>query len=324
MRLYGLCRPARQTSAVANDSTVYWIALACLPLHAFAWYRARALVRGTSLTSAWLWSAVSLCVWCSVVVCSKNSSGILDHLAYTSLVLILAPFVAVLGARRPGTGAWNWFVVLPMIVVLHWPAVSSVLTGSINDAFELPTPTMLGVGLVMVMGLGNYFGTRFTLPVLLGAIGPVFVMRSLVQSDVGRSPDLNQCLWLASVAMAIAAVIFLLRVARTNQAARSDNRVEQLRRLWFDFQQLFGVVWSKRVMERLNQFAGRERWPFTFTIEGIDISGDPEISDAALARVRWVLRRFVDPDWLNVRIADPQVQVLAPAVALDRPSTGQN
>ncbi len=289
---------------------MYWIALACLPIHLLAWYRARPLVKDTSLTSAWNWAAVALLVWVLSVVSSQHSSGVLDHLGYASAVLLLAPFIAVLGARRPGAAAWNWFVVLPMIVVLLWPAVSSIATGSIHDAFELPTPMALGVVLVMVMGLGNYFGTRFTLPVLVTAAGPAFILRSLTQSDVVRKPDVNSCIWIASVILGIAAIVFLFRLTRPAASTTTANRVDQLNRMWIDFQERFGVVWSKRVMDRLNQFADRERWPFTFALEGIKPTSEATlISDPALARIRWVLRRFVDPAWLNLRVDNPQAEL---------------
>lgn len=264
------------------------------------------MVVGTSLTPAWWWTIPAMLVWSASTIIGENAGGTLDYLAYASVVLMLAPFVAVLGARRPGVGAWNWFVVLPMIVVLQWPAVSAVAMGSIRESFVLPQPMSFGVGLVMVMGLGNYFGTRFTAPVLLFGVGPAIILRSLVLPGMKRSPEIADCVIYANIAIAAAAVVFLVRSRPAVHAAeRALERRQQLDSIWHDFQQLFGVVWSKRLMDRLNQFAQRENWSGTFGLDGFQLrDGETSIDDAAVSRIRWVLRRFVDPEWLDKRLHD--------------------
>ncbi len=43
---------------------------------------------------------------------------------------------------------------------------------------------------------------------------------------------------------------------------RSTSQEPGPERVWRDFQELFGIVWMKRAMDRINiEFAEREQWP---------------------------------------------------------------
>ena len=260
--------------------------------------------------TAWYWAVFAIFVWCATVIASNNTSGMLDHLGYAAVICLLAPAIAVLGARRPGVGAWSGFVVLPMLVVMQWPSVSQAFTGSLSDAFELPVPVMLGCGLVLIMGLGNYFGTRFTLPVMLIAAGIGCILSSLVQADTRRSPDVDRMIHVASVIFSCASLLLIARMPAAREKPASDNPEDTLTRLnivWDDFQQLFGIVWAKRVMDRMNQFSTREKWPITLQLTGFEPSApdsNPEIASATIDRIRWVMRRFVDPEWLDARLGN--------------------
>ena len=55
---------------------------------------------------------------------------------------MLSPLMAVLGARRPSANVWAWFVVLPMLVVLSWPAIIAWGTGQ-QSGFQLETPPLI-------------------------------------------------------------------------------------------------------------------------------------------------------------------------------------
>ncbi len=233
-------------------------------------------------------------------------------LAYSGAVFLLAPFVAILGARRPRTGAWNWFVLLPMLLVLHWPVVTTA-TGSGLSGFELPTPMMLGCVLVLTMGLGNSFGTRFTLPAILIAIGMCWVLKTITfesRGDAGDDALISDALVVAAGAYGLAAIVFLVRNTAVQKPERSPGEsastLDDLNRMWLDFQNLFGIVWAKRVMDRLNQFSSRERWPYQVQLYGFEskpeLPGNPAIESAMLDRVRWVMRLFVDPEWLDERL----------------------
>lgn len=293
--------------------------LICFCLQVVAWLRVRTLVRNTSLISAWIWSAVSLVVWLLTVTMSvagtlqvAGTPALLRVLSYSSVVVLLAPFVAILGARRPRTGAWNWFVVLPMLLVLHWPVVTTA-TGSGLTGFELPAPMMMGCVLVLTMGLGNSFGTRFTLPAVLMAAGMLWLLKTITFNTRGDDPEelrivVSDALHVAGACYGLAALVFLIRNPRGDCSIPTDAAaaIDRLNQMWLDFQNVFGIVWAKRVMDRLNQFSQRERWPLRLELYGFEAKSEPPENPATeaamLDRVRWVMRLFVDPEWLDERL----------------------
>lgn len=284
---------------------LYFVALALFPLQAAAWAMARKLIPGTSLPLAWYWAIPALVVWPVTVIAAFRPSGLLDHLTFASIVLLVAPFVGVLGARRPGVHAWGWFVLLPMIVVLQWPAVSSVLMGSVHEAFELPTMAMLGCGLVIVMSLGNYFGTRFMWSALAYAGGLFGMLRPLAQADTARAENaVPVAVAIGSIALSVSAILFLYHARRWNLAsARATTVTEKLSLAWVDFRELFGMVWAKRVMDRMNNYGQRERWPFQVRMDGFSRrEPEPEAcatDEEAVEKIRWLWRHYVDSDWLD-------------------------
>ena len=82
----------------------------------------------------------------------QMSDAVTSAAAYFATTMLLTPLVTTLGARRPGIAPWHWFVVLPMVVVLQWPAASQLFGSHWRVPVELNAPaTILGeVGLVMV------------------------------------------------------------------------------------------------------------------------------------------------------------------------------
>lgn len=295
---------------------MYWLALIALPLPFIAWWRARAAVEHTSLTSAWVWGIVALLAWAATVLGSHQSQRWLDYAAYGSVILLFTPFIAVLGARRPRTGAWNWFVVLPLIVVLSWAAVRSVITGELHEGFELPTPILIGCVLVLTMSLGNFFGTWLTLPVMITAASMAVMLRSLYQSASFRSPEVHEAVQFASIGFALAAAVFLRRFSATRSfeyLGRDSSFVERIDATWNDFCALYGTAWTKRVCDRLNQFAESERWPMRFIVldgvREISADGGNNASHSLIEqRVRWVLKRFVDDEWLDSRLGSTVIR----------------
>ena len=100
----------------------------CIALATAVWLsiRLRTGVRGTTLTTSASWGvavAVSWCVTATLIATwFRESSEWQDQLWYWTAVLSLVPPIAVLGAKRPGSEAWNFFVLLPLVCVLGWPA----------------------------------------------------------------------------------------------------------------------------------------------------------------------------------------------------------
>lgn len=280
----------RKTSQATTSEPARWWAIAALMAFIF------------SILGRW-----------SVVEADLRTSS---ALSYFAAVMLLTPLIAILGARRPGVRAWPWFVVLPLVLVLQWPSVSQLMSGRSDLAVEVPTPTAIGFLLVLVMGAGNYFGTLNTLAAVLGGTGIVVM---LARSANWFDPATHWPEPLAATLFLLAAVRVRRRFRPSAKAALQPE-VHDANRLWIDFRDLFGIVWARRVVDRVNQFAQRESWDNQLTLDGfVAKSASPnvtaplavEVPDRAVEVLCWVLRRFVDPPFVhrylpNLRTEQPE------------------
>lgn len=275
-------------------------------------FRGRGIVRHTSMGTAWIWASVAAVVLNIFVVCRFANIGtamIQSALQYSAAVFCLTPFIDILGARRPAHQAWPWFVICPMIVVLQWPAISQVAAGITDSPIEIQTPTFIGFLVVVVMGCGNYFGTNNTGPSGIAAAGIILLALPVSEwVEYGNS-------WM----LPLAVVLLLLAVCTSqrpqlngdcNSGAQNRHSV-----LWHDFCTMYGMVWAKRVMDRVNQFAERESWDVRMSVYGF-IDHKPEakpdelpqmaqeVSERSLTILCWVLRRFLDREFLIRYVPD--------------------
>ena len=274
-------------------------------------------LRGTTLVTAGGWSLAGVVFWWLAVLCDNQNpagNGTVDVLFYSTAVLLLCPGIAVLGARRPGAGAWNFFVLIPLLAVLLWPALASSQFLLAEAPLELEFPTLIGFALVLIMGVGNYFGTRFTLPSLLHATTLVLIVASMSPAMADVFPERGSSRHWASLTFALAVVVASLR------AGESTEGLAPLDRLWLDFVDQFGLVWAKRVMDRLNEAARHENWSAEFQWHRIhwpDATAEEQKRTAERIEhtVRWLFKRFVEPDWIDGRLneaAAPQESPPAP------------
>lgn len=281
---------------------------------ALAWravFAARRTLRATTLHSAWLWAVSALAAWTVSWVSDHGmrvaSASLSDHLWYASAVLALCPPMAVLGSRRPGTRVWSWFIQFPLLLVLGWPVVALWLQGSELSGLQLETPQLAAFLLVLIMGAGNYCGTRFTLPILCYAAACGIVV---VSSSVACPAWMENRWWARMSAMGLLVLAILLASRSGAQGSRATNRFD---RLWFDYFDTFGVVWGRRIQDRVNFIAHKEQWPARLELHGLVWSDTPAVaSDRATieARIehtfRWLLRRFVDSSWIDDRLGRSQ------------------
>lgn len=289
--------------------------------------RVRNLLRTTLVTAAG-WSLAGVSAWWLAVVCRNlqlTDPGTTDVFYYSTAVLLLCPGIAVLGARRPGAGAWSFFVLFPLVAVLLWPALASSQFLKADTPLELEAPALIGFGLVLVMGTGNYFGTRFTLPAMLYAAALLLLVAPMSASVPDLLPSRETARPWAAVALALSTGLAALR------AGEKPEGLAPLDRLWLDFVDSFGLVWAKRVMDRLNEAARHENWAAEFHWHGIVWNPDTsaEDRDRTEARIehtlRWLLNRFVHAEWIDERLANATAETSAkvdPLPGRDRPSTG--
>lgn len=301
-------RPRRPESEVTSLLTVAsglaWLSLPKVLV------RLRSGLRNTSLAGLWAGLSVLWIAWGAVLAISiagGGPAGWVDMLWYAQAVFLLAPPIAVLGARRPIHRVWPMFVLLPLLLVFLWPVVSALVRTRIPAAWTIETPLFFGYGVVLIMGTGNYLGLRQTVPALLWMVaqlllaGPLcpFIARLLPSPESSR-------LWatLAITAAGWGAVL---------QARAKVTGIEPglpIDRMWVRFRDTFGLVWAMRVLERFNETARLKKWPFFLGLDGLEpvdrsspdgeqlSFGQAELIEAETS-LRRLLEKFVMPDWFE-------------------------
>lgn len=266
-----------------------------------AW-KLRAAVKHTALLTAYWWL-----IGAGLAVCAMASSDLAlrawpgraaDYGWLVVSILLLCPPIAVLGSRRPGVQFWSAFILLPLVVVLTWPVWTLLLQGSEARGLALELPTVIGFGLVLLMGAGNYLGTRFAVAAICYALSAAM----LFSTCTGWS-------WMTSEKAVLWRIIAVSLLALSYVAAiRSRFRsalIHPVNQLWQNYKNLFGNVWSLRMVERINSLAIQEHWTARITYDGFPetpegrlAANEPEIEAAC----RWLFRRFVDDKWIEKRL----------------------
>jgi hypothetical protein len=108
----------------------------------------------------------------------------------------------------------------------------------------------------------------------------------------------------ATIGLSVAAWLGLWWAGSTKPSRR-----DAFESVWQDFRDFFGMVWGRRVMDRMNQTAAEEGWPVRLHFDGLaapGTTGQIKLSPDQASRVeqvfRWLLRRFVDPEWIDERM----------------------
>ena len=269
-------------------------------------FRPVAALRQTEMRSAVLWArgfSLVMLAACVVQLFAGASEFLQTMLFWSTAVLGLTPFVDVLGARRPQHQAWPLFVVGPMVLVFHWPAVAQLAASGTQAAVEIPGPFAIGYGLVVLMGCGNYFGTANTMSAILAGTGLLLMQLPLTTTTaVGSAWHL-----MGPILLALAAAL------ATPPSSEADSTNGGANQLWTDFCDLFGMVWAKRVMDRVNQFAERESWSVRLSLFGFVASGDRQTETVspdvrATIVMCWVLRRFLDREFMSRYVPSEQIR----------------
>lgn len=274
------------------------------------WVASRSLkkLRHTTLPTA-AWSAiaglsVALLAQSFEALNPARLNGWVDLGWYLAAVILLCPGIAVLGARRPGARAWAFFVLLPLVLVLMWPAAASFQAARPTEPIEIEVPAVAGLALVLIMSAGNYFGTRYTLPTFYYAAAIVLLVAPMSAAVPDIFPE-------RSTARFVASLGFLLAIAETGRRSRAVpyEEISRFDALWFDFMDSFGMVWAKRVMDRVNESARHEKWALRLELHGFVPVVDSPAADEAVRTneriehtFRFLLKRFVDPEWIDARL----------------------
>jgi len=238
------------------------------------------------------------------------SDAVISAAAYFAATMLLTPLVTILGARRPGISAWHWFVVLPMVLVLQWPAISQLLGNHWRAPIELSGPSMMGIVVVLIMSAGTLMGTSSTVFALLYSSGIAILLISVTSFT-----------WARTFVTPTAAVLILISIRVFCRNLRhqlhciltSDTTTQRIQAVWHLFSSQHGFAWMRRVQDRINQFAPREKWSVHLTSSGFELTdgtirsslNDDEVKQPRDAFI-WVLARFADESWLRQILQNPQ------------------
>jgi hypothetical protein len=264
-------------------------------------------LRATTLVTAWKWAIGAAFAWTVtllgvVTLEARGASLAIGELMwYATALLSVCPAVAVLGARRPRISTWTWFVLVPLIAVLGWPVLTRWATAPRPAAVQLEAPHVLGWLLVLLMGAGNYLGTKFWDAAGLYAAALVLLIASFSSATPGwLSAELVRT-W-ASIAVALAVIVAFWKAERAPVVQPSLERVLE------DYRNHYGIVWGRRLQERLNGVAQKQGWPVGFTArglvweEGVSDKQRHETTAQVDQSLRWMLKPFVNPEWIDQRL----------------------
>ncbi|MGL4549545.1 MAG: hypothetical protein ACRC33_00045 [Gemmataceae bacterium] len=208
--------------------------------------------RGTTLRHAVGWAAAAWLAWCLTPLWPGAALP-----AYFAVCLTACAGVAVLGARRPGVGAWD-LVVAGLLVVLLRPLLEGV--GELRlDAAHVAT-----LAAALAVAAGNYLPTRQ---------GPAAAL-------MGAACAAQLAGWRPHPAWPLAAAWLGWLLSRPRGAGFAAE--------WRAFRDRYGFAWAARQGEQFNAAAANA---------GLDArvgwsaqAGGPD--GRALALLRATLRRF--------------------------------
>lgn len=259
-------------------------------------------LRDTTLAAPCAWAAASFCalaVATAMVVVGQPIRLIADHLRYLAGITVVAPFIALLGAKRPQNVAWQW-IVLSLLALL---AFQDLRSWSIEAVAPSPHPAWGWLlAATILMQFCNYVPTRYSAPAFLAFAGQFCVLAAYLPL-VPECPN-----WLFSTGVNILSLAVLLAGIFS---LRRHKPADAWQATWLDFRDLFGVLWALRVCQRVNALAVEQQSALRLSWYGL--SPPPaETSDGSLAApqdmsdrealqraLRSVLSRFLSTAWFG-------------------------
>ena len=165
--------------------------------------------------------------------------------------------------------AWN-FVVLGLFVVMAWPLVEAFFIGT-DSAGHL---RIFFMSATIAVGILNYLPTRLAPAALLLAAACAAEMMLLFAPA-----------WLAGEAAQMIAAGLLAAVPWVGWSCLRKPAAElgTIDRLWLDFRDAWGLMWSQRVREQFNRTAENAGYPVTLTWSGV--RGDGHADDKTLEEI---------------------------------------
>ncbi|MGH7136420.1 MAG: hypothetical protein ACREHD_11820 [Pirellulales bacterium] len=280
------------------DVTTSLLGFVAAALCAMACWR----LRDTTLAAPCVWAAASFCAlaaFATALFAGGQANRLLaEHLHYLAGITVVAPFIALLGAKRPQHTAWQW-VVLSLVALL---ALQDLRSWLIEASAPSPHPVWRWLlAVIIVMQLCNYLPTRYAAPACLAFAGQFCVLAAYL-------PLMSECPeWLFSAGVSILSLAVLLTGI---VSLRRRKPADTWQATWLDFHDLFGVLWALRVCQRVNAIALEQRsalrlsWhglspPHGGTTDRSPVAPDMTDREPLHRALRSVLSRFLSPAWFG-------------------------
>lgn len=258
-------------------------------------------LRGTTLVAPCWWAFGSLASLAAVQV--LVDSAVLDpagsvvwrFLAATST---LCPGIALLGAKRPQNRSWQW-VVASLWLIIALPAVQQLVLHKTGTLEIHPARAWFMLGLILFC-ISNSVISRYGPAVLMAGCGQLWMLSAYVPIPFRPNHSSAWTLGLTGVSVAVL-------LTWTDLRSRASGR--PLDQIWLDFRNLFGVVWSLRLMEQMNSVSQTHGWNLVLQWSGfraLDGSSDwelpPDQFRVLQQSLQNLLRRFVSTEWIASRL----------------------
>lgn len=259
-------------------------------------------VRRTTLVSPWWWSLAAVIVWSALELAASlaaPTTAWIVPLRLTAVSLSFCPIVALLGAKRPQHLAWN-FVVLGFWFMMALPAAENYFLHP-GQALAVGDARGWFLWLAILLGPINFLPTRYWHASLLIAAGQTVALAAVLPLLRRTAIPHDELIGLSLAALGLIAAWFVPR--------RSTRGYD---RLWLDFRDSFGLLWSLRVQERVNALARSNNWPLTLGWHGFRSLNQDEATNPITTQIepilrtsfRGLLRRFVSNEWIAERLRD--------------------
>ncbi len=290
------------TTEVAVVENVDWITYGELGLLAILLLLGLFRCRRTTLRAPCAWALASVV---AVGWVDFGSGG--AAMRFLAAATTVCPLMAVLGAKRPQNGGWQW-VVATLWLVVAWPAV---LAAGMGDRFELFAVWKFFVVGLIGIGLLNYLPTRHWLAAILVAVGQLilfgeFLGREAFGFNAWQLP-------IAAGSWLVAAASVLLKVATVSGGGHATKnskhnssqkaKLSHLQQRWLNFRDAYGSFWALRTLERINHAAQLRDWPMRLAWSGfvaVEGEGSFDLSAEQIAELEQtmssLLRRFVEKE----------------------------
>ncbi len=257
----------------------------------FPFWRAFQYHRQSTLLHSVFWALAALLAWMAAVgieaMRTEPASGLQGYLA---LSLTGCASLAVLGARRPGAGAWN-FVILGLLAVMLFLWLEGRLA---EDDLILHRVRTVFLASTVAIGVLNYLPTRLAPAAMLLALGCAGELLMILGSE-SLAAAFAPARYLSQLMVALAP---WAAYARMHWQSLPPSEFDQV---WLRFRNSFGLVWAQRLREQFNQSAKHTNWPVVLRWQGLRVipgAAPPSKEDrlVMLANLRALMKRFEAPE----------------------------